>query len=351
MTMLNVQIEAVISASQNLALHTYLAEKAKAIREAAGRAFIEIGKHLKEVQARLSREKGGEGGFVEWIEKEFEFGRAHAYRLMRLSDIYGSGSSLPHVVNSKLSLRALLELADAPEDLRNKILEEAQDTHFTEKQVKARIEAAEAEAEVTEPGPEEAEPGPEVTEPEPEPKPEPEPEPEPNPEAQWRPDLHAKAVIKTALKSIELAKAWNQEDALVFYLSTDGCITKNILNETVRAWTFLRDAGPLPFKEQERRNIHTLITGLKFFWSNWHHDLDHLRKLYPDMHAKDKAALVKQMYEVSEKLRHDAQELDKAVVINPEPHEPPVVKLINVPGQGTRRRKEKAEAEPTTDDK
>jgi hypothetical protein len=101
---------------------------------------IEIGKHLSEVQDHI---KYKNGGFVNWIEKELDWGQAHAYNFITLYKTYGE-KSLQRVVN--LSLRSLLAIAAAPEEIREPVLEKAKDQRLTKKQVYELIDKVKAEA-------------------------------------------------------------------------------------------------------------------------------------------------------------------------------------------------------------
>lgn len=123
----------------------YLAYQADSIRKLATNIVldtIEIGQRLSEVRDRLSHNK--KGGFEEWIKKEFEWSRRHAYRLMKIHEELGD-TTVP-TGHSRASVKALAALASAPEEIRQEILEQPKDTRLTEKEVKERVAAAEQKA-------------------------------------------------------------------------------------------------------------------------------------------------------------------------------------------------------------
>jgi hypothetical protein len=80
-------------------LEQFIAEKAGTIRILARQhlvhGVIEIGKHFNSVQARLSREKGGEGKFGQWLKQEFpSWTKSSAYRFM---DVYKLSLQFPNL--------------------------------------------------------------------------------------------------------------------------------------------------------------------------------------------------------------------------------------------------------------
>jgi DUF3102 family protein len=125
----------------------FLAEKAGAIRALAKnvvRDVIEIGRHLHEVQDRLSRKGGGEGRFVQWVKDEFKWSRTHAHDLISL---YEFRSNVQRAEHSGLSLNAFITLArpSAPEAARAEVLERAEaGEQLTHEMVKEIVEQARA---------------------------------------------------------------------------------------------------------------------------------------------------------------------------------------------------------------
>jgi hypothetical protein len=124
----------------------FLAKKTKAIRaleHKAGQNFLAMGAEIKDAQEELSREKGGEGRFLKWIDEDLCWSRTQAYRFIALYETYGT--SLPQGANS-LSIKALFALTKATDDVRAEILDKVLDTRLTEKQVRQLVEEAEAKA-------------------------------------------------------------------------------------------------------------------------------------------------------------------------------------------------------------
>jgi len=108
-------------------LEQFLAEEAGIIRILARQhlvhGVIEIGKHFNSVQARLSREKGGEGKFRQWLKQEFpSWTKSSVYRFM---DVYKLSLQCPNLGHWELfDVSGLYCLAapSTPEAARAEIL-------------------------------------------------------------------------------------------------------------------------------------------------------------------------------------------------------------------------------------
>jgi hypothetical protein len=115
-----------ITTPNELAHEIALAEHAAVIRALGKRVIsdiIEIGRRLGEAQAVLSRESGGDGTFLQWIEREFpSWSQRAAYRFI---DVYKAfrGREFAKLANSELDLSSLYLFAapSTPEEARQEV--------------------------------------------------------------------------------------------------------------------------------------------------------------------------------------------------------------------------------------
>jgi hypothetical protein len=87
-------------------------------------AAMVTGKYLSEVQTRLSREQGGPGGFLRWVDKDVELSRAAVYNRILLYKEYIINSEYTYL---SMPVTALIRLArpSTSVDAREEVLKQA----------------------------------------------------------------------------------------------------------------------------------------------------------------------------------------------------------------------------------
>jgi chemotaxis protein histidine kinase CheA len=127
----------------------YMAEKAgiiRTIKATVESGFIEMGRHLDEARAYLKHKNYKEGGWVRWLETNFDWSERQAYNLIDVYDTFGK-NVLQAPAKHLPPFTQLVSLASVKdEDTRQQLTQQAVEEKLTSRQVEELVKKAKAEA-------------------------------------------------------------------------------------------------------------------------------------------------------------------------------------------------------------
>ena len=101
----------------------YAQEQAEEIKQIANNATIQIGQKLIKVKERL-----GHGHFISWIEKEFDWSKRQAQKLMTIASEFSNANHVTHLPTSPRPAYALASaLAKESEEGKEELVDEYQE--------------------------------------------------------------------------------------------------------------------------------------------------------------------------------------------------------------------------------